>query len=194
MRGFQGRAKRPTYGRRGHDNATRPLRRRQPQPTPVTTRVINTHRAFLPDRGRTGDTPTKKQREPREQPPMVQGWTQVDMVAFANPTLEKLNRIQVLPNTRKGRRAILETAEGIGHCPIRPREKHPHQDNKEQQDEEWFARFTDDYDGANPMFLMYIQDQPLRCLLDTGASVNLCLLYTSPSPRDLSTSRMPSSA
>ena len=104
---------------------------------------------------------------------MVQGWTQVDMVAFANPTLEKLNRIQVLPNTRKGRRAILETAEGIGHCPRRPREKHPQQDNKEQQDEEWFARFTDDYDGANPMFLMYIQDQPLRCLLDTGASVNL---------------------
>ena len=34
-----------------------------------------------------------------------------------------------------------------------------------------------------PMLLIYIQD-----LLDT------CLLYTSPSPRDLSTSRMPSSA
>ena len=30
-------------------------------------------------------------------------------------------------------------------------------------------------------------------LLD-GAATNLCLLYTSPSPRDLSTSRMPSSA
>ena len=27
-----------------------------------------------------------------------------------------------------------------------------------------------------------------------GAGVNVCLLYTSPSPRDLSTSRMPSSA
>ena len=28
----------------------------------------------------------------------------------------------------------------------------------------------------------------------TGATVKTCLLYTSPSPRDLSTSRMPSSA
>ena len=29
---------------------------------------------------------------------------------------------------------------------------------------------------------------------DTGSGHNICLLYTSPSPRDLSTSRMPSSA
>ena len=29
---------------------------------------------------------------------------------------------------------------------------------------------------------------------DTGRNTNSCLLYTSPSPRDLSTSRMPSSA
>ena len=28
----------------------------------------------------------------------------------------------------------------------------------------------------------------------TGIKTNICLLYTSPSPRDLSTSRMPSSA
>ena len=33
-----------------------------------------------------------------------------------------------------------------------------------------------------------------RYLLLLGASVLACLLYTSPSPRDLSTSRMPSSA
>ena len=30
--------------------------------------------------------------------------------------------------------------------------------------------------------------------LSVGGSTNCCLLYTSPSPRDLSTSRMPSSA
>ena len=30
--------------------------------------------------------------------------------------------------------------------------------------------------------------------LGTGSTANDCLLYTSPSPRDLSTSRMPSSA
>ena len=29
---------------------------------------------------------------------------------------------------------------------------------------------------------------------DTGTTLDACLLYTSPSPRDLSTSRMPSSA
>ena len=36
----------------------------------------------------------------------------------------------------------------------------------------------------------------LRLLAETaqGGVVNACLLYTSPSPRDLSTSRMPSSA
>ena len=31
-------------------------------------------------------------------------------------------------------------------------------------------------------------------ILETGATIQVCLLYTSPSPRDLSTSRMPSSA
>ena len=31
-------------------------------------------------------------------------------------------------------------------------------------------------------------------ITNTGNTVNGCLLYTSPSPRDLSTSRMPSSA
>ena len=34
----------------------------------------------------------------------------------------------------------------------------------------------------------------LRGALTTEAGLNACLLYTSPSPRDLSTSRMPSSA
>ena len=33
-----------------------------------------------------------------------------------------------------------------------------------------------------------------RAVLDAQGSVMTCLLYTSPSPRDLSTSRMPSSA
>ena len=34
----------------------------------------------------------------------------------------------------------------------------------------------------------------LRRLMPAGAELRICLLYTSPSPRDLSTSRMPSSA
>ena len=37
-------------------------------------------------------------------------------------------------------------------------------------------------------------DQRWRPLLWMAALITLCLLYTSPSPRDLSTSRMPSSA
>ena len=34
----------------------------------------------------------------------------------------------------------------------------------------------------------------LRTVVDKDAEVNICLLYTSPSPRDRSLSRMPSSA
>ena len=42
-------------------------------------------------------------------------------------------------------------------------------------------------------YIQYLaeQNQDLRL---TGDAMKLCLLYTSPSPRDLSTSRMPSSA
>ena len=36
--------------------------------------------------------------------------------------------------------------------------------------------------------------EKVKYLLSRGASTKCCLLYTSPSPRDLSTSRMPSSA
>ena len=35
---------------------------------------------------------------------------------------------------------------------------------------------------------------PLRMIFDTGAENTICLLYTSPSPRDRTRSRMPSSA
>ena len=38
-----------------------------------------------------------------------------------------------------------------------------------------------------------LNSMTLLCLLATGI-IHACLLYTSPSPRDLSTSRMPSSA
>ena len=34
----------------------------------------------------------------------------------------------------------------------------------------------------------------LECILNIKDKLGICLLYTSPSPRDLSTSRMPSSA
>ena len=39
-----------------------------------------------------------------------------------------------------------------------------------------------------------VRRQRIGLLLDAGIEPELCLLYTSPSPRDLSTSRMPSSA
>ena len=38
------------------------------------------------------------------------------------------------------------------------------------------------------------EESLLEKLTDIGLEVESCLLYTSPSPRDLSTSRMPSSA
>ena len=37
-------------------------------------------------------------------------------------------------------------------------------------------------------------DRPLSAILTLNTIAHTCLLYTSPSPRDLSTSRMPSSA
>ena len=47
------------------------------------------------------------------------------------------------------------------------------------------------YDIKTPNKLRYLYaKQPFTL----GAEKNICLLYTSPSPRDLSTSRMPSSA
>ena len=41
---------------------------------------------------------------------------------------------------------------------------------------------------------IWVQPSPTQKHPGNGRLLNLCLLYTSPSPRDLSTSRMPSSA
>ena len=41
--------------------------------------------------------------------------------------------------------------------------------------------------------LTHLQNKPMAGVIDFSV-YNICLLYTSPSPRDLSTSRMPSSA
>ena len=48
-----------------------------------------------------------------------------------------------------------------------------------------FSRYYDNVDGQVFVFLV---------MTLAAAEVAVCLLYTSPSPRDLSTSRMPSSA
>ena len=45
-----------------------------------------------------------------------------------------------------------------------------------------------------PRLLSMIIMSPIQCLLFLSVALWSCLLYTSPSPRDLSTSRMPSSA
>ena len=41
---------------------------------------------------------------------------------------------------------------------------------------------------------IYNKNPDKQYLIDKEKQFNICLLYTSPSPRDLSTSRMPSSA
>ena len=43
-------------------------------------------------------------------------------------------------------------------------------------------------------FELHLPRELIDALSDESAMVSVCLLYTSPSPRDLSTSRMPSSA
>ena len=47
--------------------------------------------------------------------------------------------------------------------------------------------------GGTPLIELYLMCAEFSRLLD-AAGITACLLYTSPSPRDLSTSRMPSSA
>ena len=50
-----------------------------------------------------------------------------------------------------------------------------------------------DFAGSTSSMVKYVKEnQPKKVLLVTECTI--CLLYTSPSPRDLSTSRMPSSA
>ena len=46
----------------------------------------------------------------------------------------------------------------------------------------------------NPRFRIVGQDYVAFLIMKTQTQYQSCLLYTSPSPRDLSTSRMPSSA
>ena len=49
--------------------------------------------------------------------------------------------------------------------------------------------------ASNPAYLRHILEVGHDALLEHAtATLYICLLYTSPSPRDLSTSRMPSSA
>ena len=51
-------------------------------------------------------------------------------------------------------------------------------------------------EADNPQYTTRIQEgkHPIRIILSKRGQIDYCLLYTSPSPRDLSTSRMPSSA
>ena len=68
----------------------------------------------------------------------------------------------------------------------------------------WRCCFEDSEDFIHRFFSQVYQDQNAWTLEKDGRivcamqllpyTINYCLLYTSPSPRDLSTSRMPSSA
>eukprot|EP00831_Metopus_contortus_P028514 TRINITY_DN23673_c0_g1_i1.p2 TRINITY_DN23673_c0_g1~~TRINITY_DN23673_c0_g1_i1.p2 ORF type:complete len:129 (-),score=35.28 TRINITY_DN23673_c0_g1_i1:85-471(-) len=63
-----------------------------------------------------------------------------------------------------------------------------------------FGSFRDVEESKDPegLRVFYYLTQDLKCLIISLISLHFrikpCLLYTSPSPRDLSTSRMPSSA
>ena len=56
----------------------------------------------------------------------------------------------------------------------------------------WVAVITLWHTYMFPKF--FNEDKGLTSVLNQELNVSTCLLYTSPSPRDLSTSRMPSSA
>ena len=59
--------------------------------------------------------------------------------------------------------------------------------------------YTVDFDSRKTKFDLEFESHGLTCVVDKKSHLyikgtEICLLYTSPSPRDLSTSRMPSSA
>jgi len=64
---------------------------------------------------------------------------------------------------------------------------------------DWIGRDIQRDDERRPLLQQMLErpglasDAEIR-ILDVGAGYGVCLLYTSPSPRDLSISRMPSSA
>ena len=59
--------------------------------------------------------------------------------------------------------------------------------------EQFWAEIASELDWFKPWDKIFQWDYPnFQWFL--GGQCNICLLYTSPSPRDLSTSRMPSSA
>ena len=119
---------------------------------------------------RTNDTrkTTSKQRH-RDHAPSTINAHMIDIMATTRRAM--LNRINIQPNTRHGRQAILESSQGIGSK----------QDERNtntatitiNNTDKWFAPFIDEYIGCNPIFKMTINNKELRCLLDTGAGVNL---------------------
>ena len=57
-----------------------------------------------------------------------------------------------------------------------------------------YAHAELEIDDDGKMSVSYSCDVPVGSGLGTTGAINVCLLYTSPSPRDVEESRMPSSA
>ena len=59
----------------------------------------------------------------------------------------------------------------------------------------WKGETDEEFEWCIEQTLTFPSGEPINMILDDGGDLtDICLLYTSPSPRDLSTSRMPSSA
>ena len=94
-----------------------------------------------------------------------------------------------------GRRVHLDSGR-VYHIDFNP----PKVENRDDVTGEELIQRIDDQEKTvrSRLRLYHQQTEPLvdfyKQLAASGMPVNICLLYTSPSPRDLSTSRMPSSA
>ena len=102
--------------------------------------------------------------------------------------------------------SLINARTSSTHHPARSSDQQPSQSPSTNHETQSITNHTTDR-SQSPLVLQHVHfEQPAGQLvtvpgppfsghnLSSGAPLHACLLYTSPSPRDLSTSRMPSSA
>ena len=98
------------------------------------------------------------------------------------PEKEKISSNEIEENTNSSK--IIDQIKNISQ----------EEKNKPQVQTEIKAENKILINSFDDLLLICSEKKEIKLKYELEKNVNLCLLYTSPSPRDLSTSRMPSSA